>query len=51
MRHVFRCTKIGWDQEQEGVWFDADQYSKESAEARFIPQQGVTQRGYPYTYY
>ena len=50
MRHVFRCTKIGWDQEQEGVWFDADQYSKESAEARFIPQQGVTQRGYPYTY-
>lgn len=22
MRHVFKATKIGWDEEQEGVWFD-----------------------------
>lgn len=51
MRHVFKATKIGWDEEQEGVWFDSDFYSKEEAEAEFKPYQGTTQRGYPYTGY
>lgn len=51
MRHVFRATKIGWDSGQEGVWFDSEKYTKEEAEAEFIPFQGVTQRGYPYTGY
>ena len=37
MRHVFKATKIGWDEEQEGVWFDSDFYSKEEAEAEFKP--------------
>ena len=42
MRHVFKATKIGWDEEQEGVWFDSDFYSKEEAEAEFKPYQGTT---------
>lgn len=51
MRHVFRATKLGWEREQEGVWFDADLYTREEAEAEFKPYQGVTQRGFPYTGY
>ena len=51
MRHVFRATKIGWDREQEGIWFDSAQYTREEAETQFILFQGVTQRGYPYTGY
>lgn len=51
MRHVFRATKIGWDKEQECVWFDSAQYTKEEAEAEFKPYEGTTQRGYPYTGY
>ena len=51
MRHIFKATKIGWDQEQDGVWFDSDQYTKEEAEAQFKPYEGTTMRGYPYTGY
>ena len=51
MRHVFKATKLGWGKEKEGVWFDADDYTKEEAEAEFKPYQGVTQRGYDYTGY
>ena len=51
MRHVFKATKIGWDKEQEGVWFDANAFTKEEAEAQFKPYDGRTQRGYPYTGY
>ena len=51
MRHVFKATKLGWDKEKEGVWFDSARYSKEAAQAEFKPYQGVTQRGYPYTGY
>ena len=51
MRHVFRATKLGWDREQEGVWFDAEKYTKEEAEAQFKPYQGTTKDGYPYTGY
>lgn len=50
-RHVFRATKLGWDHEQEGVWFDSDHYSEEEARAEFKEYQGTTQRGYPYTGY
>lgn len=50
-RHVFRATKIRWDQEQEGVWFDSAKFTKEEAEAEFKPYKGTTQRGYPYTGY
>ena len=35
MKHLFRATKIGWEKEKEGVWFDSDAYSKEEAEAEF----------------
>lgn len=52
MRHVFKGKKLGWgDDKTEGVWFDADHYTKEEAEAEFKPYQGVTQRGYDYTGY
>ena len=51
MRHVFRATKIGWDKEQEGIWFDSDQYTEEEARAELKPYEGTTQRGYPYTGY
>ena len=51
MRHVFRATKLGWKHEQEGVWFDSDDFSKEEAEAEFKPFESTTQRGYPYTGY
>ena len=51
MKHLFRATKIGWEKEKDGVWFDSDAYSKEEAEAEFKPYQGTTQRGYPYTGY
>ena len=51
MRHVFKATKLGWDKNKEGVWFDADEYTKEEAIAQFKPYEGTTQRGYPYTGY
>ncbi len=51
MRHVFRATKIGWNEEQEGIWFDSDQYTKEEAESEFKPYTGTTQKGYSYTGY
>ena len=37
MKHVFKALKMGWTGEQEGVWFDADQYTKEEAIAEFKP--------------
>ena len=40
MRHVFKGKKLGWgDDKTEGVWFDADHYTKEEAEAEFKPYQ------------
>ena len=52
MRHVFKAQKLGYgDDKTEGVWFDADDYTKEEAEAEFKPYQGVTQKGYDYTGY
>lgn len=52
MRHVFKAKKLGWGNDrEEGVWFDADDFTREEAEAQFKPYQGVTQRGYEYTGY
>lgn len=51
MRHVFRATKLGWDGEQEGIWFDSDVFTAEEAKAEFKPYSGRTQKGYPYTGY
>lgn len=51
MKHVFKGTVMGWDKKEEGIAFDADQYSKEEAEAQFKTFEGTTQKGYPYTGY
>lgn len=51
MRHVFKATKLGWEKEQEGIWFDSSDYTREEAQAEFKPFEGVTQEGYPYTGY
>ena len=51
MRHVFRATKMGWSKEQEGVWFDANHYTKDQAAAQFKPFKAISQKGYPYTGY
>ncbi|MGI6462823.1 MAG: hypothetical protein ACOX04_04265 [Candidatus Scatomorpha sp.] len=51
MRHVFRATKLGWDKEREGIWFNSDDYTKEEALAEFKPYQGTTYNGYSYTGY
>ncbi len=51
MRHVFVATKLGWDKDREGVWFDSGKYTKEQAEAEFKPYQGISLKGYPYTGY
>lgn len=41
MRHVFKAKKLGWgDDKTEGIWFNADDYTKEEAKAEFKPYQG-----------
>ncbi len=51
MRHIFRATKIGWDKEQEIIWFDAAQYSEKEAHKQFKKYKGKTQQGFSYTGY
>lgn len=51
MKHLFIATKLGWNKEQEGIWFDSKDYTKEEAEEEFVPYEGVTRRGYAYTGY
>lgn len=34
-RHVFKCKKLGWGNDYEGVWFDADYYTREEAYDQF----------------
>ena len=51
MSHVFRATKIGWEREQEVIWFDSGLYTREQALAEFKPFQDHTLRGYPYQGY
>lgn len=54
-RHVFKCVKKGWDGEIEGVWFDADMYTKEEAEAQFRPVDKMVEKSgghwFPFTFY
>ena len=51
MRHVFKATKLGWNEEKEGIWFDSDHYTEEEAKAQFQEYRGTTQRGYTYIGY
>lgn len=50
MRHVFKLIGMGWNPTKEGIWFDADLYSKEKAEAQFVPVKKMSGNG-PYTAY
>ena len=51
MTHVFKATKLGWNEEKEGIWFDSDEYTEEEARAEFEEYKETTQGGYPYTGY
>lgn len=51
MKHLFRATKMGWNKEQEGIWFDSRKYTREEAEAEFKPFSGISQRGFDYIGY
>ena len=51
MRHVFRATKIGWDKELVGIWFDSAYYSAEESKAQFQSFQGTTRNVYLYKGY
>ena len=31
MKHVFKATKLGWEKEKEGIWFDSDDYTAQEA--------------------
>ena len=46
MKHVFKATKLGWEKEKEGIWFDSDDYTAQEAKDEFKPYAGTTQRGY-----
>lgn len=48
MRHVFRLIGFGWKPTDEGIWFDADLFSKEEAEGQFKPVKLMSSKG-PYT--
>lgn len=51
MRHIFRAQKLGWKKDEDIVWFDTKDYTKEEAASQFKPFAGLTQKGYPYTGY
>jgi hypothetical protein len=51
MRHVFKATGMGWTPDREGIWFDADHYTKEGAEAQFKLVEKISKEGWPYTAY
>ena len=51
MRHVFKATGMGWTPDREGIWFDADYYTKEEAEAQFKSVVKISKDGWPYTAY
>lgn len=51
MRHVFRATKIGWERERVGIWFDSAKFTKEEAMNQFKAFRAISQKGYPYTGY
>ena len=35
MKHVFKATKLGWEKEKEGIWFDSDDYTAQEAKDEF----------------
>ena len=52
--YVFKCVKAGWGGETEGVWFDAETYAREEAEAQFVPIEKMVEkngRWVPFTFY
>ena len=51
MRHVFKATKLGWDREQDGIWFDSSKYTADEARDQFRTYQATTRDGYSYTGY
>lgn len=51
MQHVFKVKKLGWDEEEEGITFDADVYSEEEVKSAFEEYEGTTMDGYPYIGY
>lgn len=51
MKHVFRAKKMGWSEEEEFIWFDANLYTKDEAESEFKPHEDTNRRGYRFTYY
>ena len=51
MKHLFKATKIGWEKEKEGIYFDSDDFTAEEAKEQFKEYQGTSQKGYPYTGY
>lgn len=54
-RHVFKCVHQGWDKRTEGIWFDAEYYTKEEAWAQFAEVERMTEKpwggSYPYKAY
>ena len=51
MKHLFKATKIGWEKQKEGIYFDSDDFTAEEAKKQFKEFQGTTKKGYPYTGY
>ena len=51
MKHLFKATRLGWERQQDGIWFDADDFTEEEARSQFCSYEGTTQRGYSYTGY
>ena len=51
MNHLFRAKRMGYEEERDGIYFDAKHYSLEEATAQFKPFQGISQKGFPYTGY
>lgn len=53
--HVFKCKKMGYDEEEVGIWFDADVYSERDAKSQFHERYGETKKSngeyYPFTYF
>ncbi len=49
MKHLFRGTVMGFEKKQEGIYFDADNYSQKEADEQFKRYRGVNSRGYGYT--
>lgn len=52
LAHFFIGTRLGWGEEKDVIWFDADLYTEEEAFAQFKPIKGETLKanGYYYDY-